>query len=309
MKRNLYLFVVAAACPLLMFAQAQPPVPGASSTQIAMPQTPELAPGTVILTVNGKAVTAAELNEMLGGLPPQARQGMAQNPQMAMNQLFLIRQLSDEAAAKKLDHQSPHKEALDALRRQYLANVAIQEQNNSVVVTPAEQEAFYQKSKDKYETAALSVIYIAFSNNPAPSQDPKAKKPLNETEAKAKAEKLSAELKGGADFAKLAKENSDDKDSAAKGGVYATIRRGDNFPAAIKDAVFKLDVNGVSEPVRQANGFYILKRTEKGAQPYAEVRDQIFQQLKQEKFQAWFQNLQKSMQVKIEKPEFFTRKP
>ena len=73
--------------------------------------------------------------------------------------------------------------------------------------------------------------------------------------------------------------------------------------------MFKLDVNGVSEPVRQANGFYILKRTEKGAQPYAEVRDQIFQQLKQEKFQAWFQNLQKSMVVKIEKPEFFTRKP
>jgi peptidyl-prolyl cis-trans isomerase C len=293
----------------LIFSQA---LPGAKpSSQIPMPQQApvELPPTTVVLTVNGKSYTAAQVTEMLGGLPPQALQGLQQNPQAAMNQLFLIRQLSEDALAAKLDQQSPHKEALDALKRQYLANAAVQEQNNKVVVSPADQEAYYAKNKDKYETAGLSVIYLSFSNNPAPSTDPKAKKPLTETEAKAKADKLYSELKGGADFAKLAEANSDDKDSAAKGGVYATIRRADQFPAAIKDAVFKLNAGEVSEPVRQANGFYLLKRTDKTAQPYAEVRDQIFQQLKQEKFQEWFKELQKQLAVKIEKPEFFTRKP
>ena len=34
-----------------------------------------------------------------------------------------------------------------------------------------------------------------------------------------------------AGFAKLAEENSDDKESAKKGGEYATIRRADNYPA------------------------------------------------------------------------------
>ncbi len=309
------MFLLAAVCPLFLFAQAAPPppqAPGAKpSSQIPMPQqTPaELPPATIVLTVNGKNYTAAQVTEMLGGLPPQALQGLQQNPQAAMNQLFLIRQLSDDALAAKLDQQSPHKEALDALRRQYLANAAVQEQNNKVVVSPADQEAYYAKNKEKYETAGLSVIYLSFSNNPVPSTDPKAKKPLTETEAKAKADKLYAELKGGADFAKLAEANSDDKDSAAKGGVYATIRRADSFPAAIKDAVFKLDTGEISQPVRQANGFYLLKRTEKAAQPYAEVRDQIFQQLKQEKFQEWFKELQKQLTVKIEKPEFFSRKP
>ena len=307
MKRNLLLLAVA-VCPLLTYAQApaQIPLPQAAPPK---PAAADLPPDTVVLTFNGKGYTAAELQAMLGGLPPQAMQGLQQNPQMAMNQLFLIRHLSDEAAASKLDQQSPHKEALEALRRQYLANASVQEHNNKVVITPAEQEAYYAKNKEKYETASLSVIYIAFSSNPVPSKDPNAKKPLTEAEAKAKAEKLHADLKGGADFAEVAKANSDDKDSAAKGGVFATIRRGDSFAAAIKDAVFKLDVNQVSEPVRQANGFYLLKRTAKEAQPYAEVRDQIFQQLKQEKFQAWFQDLQKQMVVKIEKPEFFSRKP
>ena len=246
-------------------------------------------------------------NEMLGGLPPQAMKGIAENPQMAMNQLFMIRQLSDDAVKAKLDQQSPHKEALDAVRRQYLANAAVQEQNNKVVVNPAEQEAYYEKNKGNYETAGLAVIYLSFSNNPVPPTDPKAKKPLTEVEAKAKADKLAAELKGGADFAKLAKEHSDDRDSAEKGGEYASIRRADNFPAAIKDAVFKLKAGETSEPVRQANGFYILKRTSANAQPYAEVRDAIFQQLKQEKFKTWFEDLQKKMSVKIEKPEFFKK--
>lgn len=293
-------------CPLYLAIAQQIPLP-----QQAVPAAPpvEIPPTAVVVTVGGKAYTAAQIQEMLGGLPPQALQGLQQNPQAAMNQLFLIRALSDEGMQNKLDQQSPHKEALDALKRQYLANAALQERNNKVVVTPAEQEAYYAKNAEKYETANLSVIYVSFSNNPVPSTDPKAKKPLNETEAKAKAEKLYALLKSGADFAKLAKENSDDKDSAAKGGDYAMMRRADNFPPAIKDAVFKLKAGEVSEPVQQANGFYILKRTQTGAQPYAEVRDTIFQQLKQEKFQAEFGALQKQVQVKIEKPEFFAKKP
>lgn len=294
-----------AALAASMYAQQVPP--GIAAPQPVAQPIPDLPPNTIVVTFDGKGYTAEEVRTMLGGLPPQAMQGIQQNPQMAMNQLFLIRYLSDEAAKAKLDQQSPHKEALEAVRRQYLANASIQEQNNKVVVTPADQEAYYEKNKDKYDMAGLAVIYLAFSNNPVPSTDPKAKKPLTEVEAKAKADKLTAELKAGADFAKLAKEHSDDRDSADKGGAYATIRRADNFPAAIKDAVFKLKFNETSEPVRQANGFYLLKRTEKTAQPYAEVRDQIFQQLKQEKFQQWFQELQKKMVVKIEKPEFFKK--
>lgn len=291
---------------LAVSAFAQQPPPGiAAPKPVETPK--ELPPDTIVVTFEGKGYTAAQIQELLGGLPPQAMQGIAQNPQMAMNQLFLIRHLSDEATKAKLDQQSPHKEALDAVRRQYLANAAVQEQNNKVVVIPAEMEAYYEKNKGNYETAGLAVIYLSFSNNPVPSQDPKAKKPLTEAEAKAKADKLAAELKAGADFAKLAKENSDDRDSAEKGGEYASIRRADNFPAAIKDTVFKLKNGETSDPVRQANGFYILKRTSANAQPYVEVRDQIFQQLKQEKFKAWFDDLQKKMVVKIEKPEFFKK--
>jgi parvulin-like peptidyl-prolyl isomerase len=305
MIRNL-LLKSAFALPLAVFAQQQQiPLP-----QSATPVAPvaELPPDTIVVTVAGKGYTAKQITDMLGGLPPQALAQVSQNPQPAMESLFLIRKLSDEALAAKLDKESPHKEAIEATTRQYLANAMVQEHNNKVVVSPAEQEAYYEKNKDRYETASISVIYISYSNNPAPPTDPKAKKPLTEAEAKAKAEKLSAELKAGADFAKLAQENSDDKESAAKGGAYATIKRSENFPPAIKEAVFKLEAGQVSEPVRQANGFYILKRTAKNVQPYVEVRDQLFQQLKNEKFTTWMQDLRKNNAVKIEKPEFFSPK-
>ncbi|BDC49605.1 hypothetical protein F183_A19210 [Bryobacterales bacterium F-183] len=302
MKRNLLLSAL--ALPLAAFAQQQIPLPQAAPA--AQQASAEVPPDAIVVTVAGKGYTAKQITDMLGGLPPQALAQVSQNPQPAMESLFLIRKLSDEAMAVKLEQQSPHKEAIEATTRQYLANAMVQEHNNKVVVTPAEQEAFYEKNKDRYETASISVIYISYSNNPAPPSDPKAKKPLTETEAKAKAEKLSAELKAGADFAKLAQENSDDKESAAKGGAYATIKRSENFPAAIKEAVFKLNAGEISEPVRQANGFYILKRTAKNVQPYVEVRDQLFQQLKNEKFTTWMQELRKNNAVKIEKPEYFS---
>ena len=113
------------------------------------------------------------------------------------------------------------------------------------------------------------------------------------------------QIRAGGDFAALAKANSDDKDSADQGGKYATMRKADKFAEEIKKAVFSLKQGEVSDPIRQNGYFFILKVTEKNVQPFKDVREQIFNQLKQERFGVWMQELNKRYQVKIEKPEFF----
>ena len=87
-----------------------------------------------------------------------------------------------------------------------------------MVVEPGDIVKYYDSNKQKYTQVRVKAIYIAFNDDAAGSSASKGKKPLNEAEAKAKADKLLAAIKGGADFVKLVKENSDDETSREKDG-------------------------------------------------------------------------------------------
>ena len=259
-----------------------------------------MAPDTVVLTVDGKPYTVKDMDELSNMMPPQFRSSMKQNPQGAMTQFFLIAHLAEEARAMKLDQESPTKEAVEGTVRQILANAVVAKKTNQFSVPPDEVESYYGAHKENFETAKISAIYLEFAINPKLGSSVKT-----EAEAKTKAEDLVKQLRAGGDFAALAKANSDDKSSAEKGGEYATIKKGDKYPEAIKTAVFKLNEGEISDPVRQNTGFYIFKTTSKSTQALPEVRESLFQQLKQEKFNKWIQDLQKQFSPKIEKPEYF----
>mgnify|MGYP001387869585 CR=1 FL=1 len=79
--------------------------------------------------------------------------------------------------------------------------------------------------------------------------------------AKAKAEDLLKQIKGGADFAELAKANSEDS-SASAGGDLGFITKGQTV-AEFEEAAFKLEVGQVSDIVKTQFGYHIIKSIEK----------------------------------------------
>jgi parvulin-like peptidyl-prolyl isomerase len=79
--------------------------------------------------------------------------------------------------------------------------------------------------------------------------------------AKAKAEDLLKQIKGGADFAELAKANSEDS-SASAGGDLGFITKGQTV-AEFEEAAFKLEVGQVSDIVKTQFGYHIIKSLEK----------------------------------------------
>ncbi len=89
------------------------------------------------------------------------------------------------------------------------------------------------------------------------------------TTAYAKADSLLKLLKSGADFAKLAKENSDDLTTAVKGGDLggyysrATGMEGSSYPLVteFENALFSLKDGEISSVVSTSFGSHILKRT------------------------------------------------
>jgi len=158
----------------------------------------------------------------------------------------------------------------------------------------------------RYTQAKVKVLFVSFKANPVPQADPKAKKILTESEARAKVDKLLADIRGGADFVKFVKENSDDAESAGREGDWGDlIRRSDKLPDNIKAAIFSLKPKQVSDPVRVSTGFYLFRLEELTAQPFEQVRDDIWIEIRQGHFNKWLENTQKDIQVKIENPEFF----
>ena len=276
---------------------------GALAQPVQLPQQANVPDDSVVATVNGKKYTAGEVRALTEKLPPQQRQFMMINPANGLEQILTYQYLASDAEKQGIDKQSPYKEELELQRTLALAQADMNVYRAKIAIPGEEQQKYYQDHATDFQQAKVSIIYIAFSGGRVKSDI----KVLNEDEAKAKIEKLRQQLVAGADFATLAKENSDDKESAAKGGEFGIVKQTSNQPAAVKKAIFSLKPGGISEPVRQANGFYIFKVDELTTQPYSEVSAQINETMRQEKYNEWFHGIQSRFKVKVENPDFFPR--
>jgi peptidyl-prolyl cis-trans isomerase C len=273
--------------------------------QGAAPMTPE----TVVAEVGGKPVTAGELMLIIRLQPPEAQKNLMKDGKVFLESYGLIQKLSELAEKARLDQKTPYKEQLELSRRQILASAQAGAARDAIVIQAEEQKKFYEEHKDRFMQAKVKELYIAFRANPTPQTDPKAKKSLTEAEAKAKIEKLLTQIRAGADFVKLVKENSDDAESVAKDGDFGPpiLRSDANLPANIKSVIFGLKKGQVSDPVRTTSGFYLFRLEETTTQPFDAVRDDIFIEIQAKRFEEWREQMQKSVNVKILNENFFTK--
>jgi len=111
-----------------------------------------------------------------------------------------------------------------------------------------------------------------------------------EAAARAEADKLLAQVRGGTPFADVARKSSQDPVSAAEGGDLGFFGRG-VMDKAFEDATFALKPGEVSELVRSAFGYHIIRlETVRGGstRPFAEVREQILAEVRNERAEQQF---------------------
>lgn len=168
-----------------------------------------------------------------------------------------------------------------------------------ITVPEAELRKAYEANKDQFRTPErVQVRHILLKTTDVPAADiPKIQ---------AKAEDILKQLKGGADFATLAKKYSQDPGSAEKGGDLGWIVRGQTVPA-FEAAAFSLPVNQLSGIVKTEYGFHILQVTAKEPahlKTFDEVKDQIADQLKKQKVVDTVQQLaDKAHDLLVKNPE------
>jgi peptidyl-prolyl cis-trans isomerase C len=295
---------------------AQPP-----TITSAAPQSPlgaEPSSDAVVATVDGHDVTYGELRSLLSMAPPNVQR----NPQLGLQQIFIMKYLAAEGDKIKLGERSPLKEELEFTRMNIIAQAMLNIQRESSAVPEGSVEAYYKANASKYEQAKIKVIYIAFkpgvTGTASTAEDlaraaqealaqAHAGTDRSEAQAKTLAEEVVKKARGGADFLALVEQYSEDPTSKAAHGDFGVIKHDSTYPDDLKKAVFALENGKISDPVRQPTGFYIIRMDEKSAQPLSEVGGDIVQAVRQEALNTWFQDLNNRFKPVIKDPAAFVQ--
>lgn len=156
---------------------------------------------------------------------------------------------------------------------------------NSVAVNEGDLKTYYEQNAarlaSKEERRASHILIAAAKDAPA----------ADRAKVKAKAEALLAEVrKNPGSFADLAKKNSDDPGSAAKGGDLDFFARG-AMVKPFEDAVFSMNKGDISDVVESDFGYHIIKLTGIKAQhqkTLEEMRPELEAEVRQQEAQRKF---------------------
>ena len=180
--------------------------------------------------------------------------------------------MTDDDFQKNLTAQNMTMETLREEARKDIAIKNLQEKYSSkITVNDKEVEDFYNSNRERFVSSrgvALAMIMVDPADNNSTGIQNDAK---NDAEAKLKIDNISQQLKGGADFATVARAKSEDVTTLARGGDLGFATEEDlkqnQFPAELISRFFTMQVGDTTEPVRFNSGkWYVFKIEEKRLQ-------------------------------------------
>jgi parvulin-like peptidyl-prolyl isomerase len=184
---------------------------------------------------------------------------------------------------------------LAELRSQFTVN-ALTQQEAQKLPPPTEDElrAYYAGHPLQFGAGErLRVSQILFKT-------PEKTDPRPSLEPLRRAQEALARIRKGEDFAKVAREVSEDRESAAKGGEIAIFGKGEK-PEEYEKAAFALEDGGVSDELTTNAGIFILKRhqaTMAPPAPFEQVLEQVGRLAFQERVQHTMEALVASLKAK-----------
>jgi peptidyl-prolyl cis-trans isomerase C len=221
----------------------------------------------VVARVNGEEIHRSDVMRQLQMAGPQIQQLPPQMiyPQI-LQKMLATKVVSQKGYADGMQNDKDVKQRVKDLEAQVVAEAYIHKQ-----IEPKITEA---KTKERYDQLVAKF---------KPQDEIRARHILVKTEDEGNA--VIKQLKGGADFAKLAEEKSKDTGSAKQGGDLGYFPH-DAMVKEFADAAFALKVGEITDkPVKTNFGYHVIKVEDKrksSAPPIAEVKDQINNQLGQE---------------------------
>lgn len=165
-----------------------------------------------------------------------------------------------------------------------------------VQATAQELQRYYSENKDRFRVQdRVHVTHLLFKTTDKKEDEVKT--------TEAKAQEVLKQVKAGKDFAGLAKANSEDTASAAKGGDIGWVTRGQTVPE-FEQKAFSMQPGEVSDLVKTQYGLHIIKVLEKETarvKPFSEVEAGIRQEILRDRMEAEKSRLSESVRAAANK--------
>jgi peptidyl-prolyl cis-trans isomerase C len=227
---------------------------------------------TVVATVNGTPITLGQMIALRETLPEQYQS----LPDDVLFKGIMDQLVQQEVLRQSVTDLSPRDTAsIENDARGYVSGVAIQSIIRDAVTDEALQAAYDARFKDAVPVTEYNAAHILVETQEA-------------------AEKLKADLAGGADFAELAKANSTDTGSGANGGDLGWFGPG-MMVKPFEDAVVAATVGQVAGPVQSDFGWHLIlvKETRQAANPTLDqIRDELAGEIENAAIEAKLADLQ-----------------
>src|ERR1700722_3170401 len=261
--------------------------------------------GDVVAQRGDVRLTATQLKDTLSLLDPNVRAQVTATPQALANfarERVLNMTVLAEARAKGWDNQP------DIIRKMNEARDAIVLQTYLVSMVPpdpaypseAEIQTAYDNNKARLVAPKqyhIAQIVLLVKQGATPEEEEAVHKKALDLRALV--------MRPKADFADIARKNSQEPTSAAKGGDVGWLREPDMMPQ-VREQVAAMAENSISQLVRVPDGFHILKLLEvkpSGPVPLADARLQIVQALRQARSQRlmreYLDNVMKTQAIEV----------
>lgn len=195
-------------------------------------------------------------------------------------QTFMDQVNSDEATKKFLADNKITEEYLQKFFvNQYYTTAFFGEVTTAFENPEAAGLAYYEANKDAYSSEQVRASHIL-------------------VQTKAEAEAILTELKGGADFATIAKAKSIDTGSGAEGGDLGYFSK-DQMVVPFAEAAFSTEVGALSGIVESEFGFHIIKVVDKKIvqKAYEEVQQEIIYSLFDQAYKAKLDEIKATMDI------------
>jgi peptidyl-prolyl cis-trans isomerase C len=269
--------VLALLAPVVLAACNKAAAPAAEAT------------GERVATVNGKALPKSEFDLYVANMGRQSGRDMTGQQDQLLDQYISMQLAADEAEKAGIEKDPKVRDQLALARLQVLVDAGLQKYLEGHPVQESELRPEYDA-----QVAALPREYHA-------------RHILVDDEAAAVA--ITKELKGGADFAKLAAKRS--KDSSSKSGGDLGWFTLDTMVKPFADAVKTMQPGQLTEqPVQSQYGWHVIKLEESratSAPPFDEVKDRVKMIVQRKKLQAHLEELRTT--AKVEKIAAATAAP
>jgi peptidyl-prolyl cis-trans isomerase C len=212
--------------------------------------------GQTLVSGSGVAVGVQDVDYDLIRVTPEIRANTFGRPEMVQNNvanIFVRRALAAEAVKDGLEKSPIVKAALDAARDRILSDARLEQIDQlnvpNLTALTAYAQTTYNTNPKKFESPQEIKISHILLLTATPN-------------ARAEIEKILEKLKAGANFDEIAKAQSQDQGSAAKGGNLGFVTRG-RMVKPFEDAAFKLTQPGELSPVVESSfGLHIIKLEE-----------------------------------------------